>query len=150
MGRDCGDSDIRPRCKGFNSYRFQEDVMRRKRVVRGIRGAITLDRNTKAEITRRTQELLLEMVRANSLKRNDIVSVFFTTTRDINAKFPAYAATGLGWKYVPLLCAHEMNVPGAIKKCIRILIHTYTTKRPQEIKHRYLRKAKTLRPDLVG
>lgn len=121
----------------------------KKQLVRGIRGAITVDKNSKTEITKRTQELLLAMARANSLKPTDIISIFFTTTKDINAKFPAYAATGLGWKYVPLLCAHEMNVPGAIKKCIRILMHAYTTKSPQEIRHKYLRKAKSLRPDLV-
>lgn len=121
----------------------------KKQLVRGIRGAITADKNTKTEITSRTQELLLAMTQANSLKPTDIISIFFTTTRDLNAKFPAYAATGLGWKYVPLLCAHEMNVPGAIKKCIRILMHAYTSRSQKAIRHKYLRKAKALRPDLA-
>lgn len=89
------------------------------------------------------------MVDLNDVKLEDVVSAFFTTTPDLNAEFPAVAARSLGWTAVPMLCGHEMNVPGSLPLCLRVLLHINTEKGVEEIKHVYLRGAKVLRPDLV-
>lgn len=116
--------------------------------VRGIRGATTVDENKSADILRGTRELLALMIRANELKPEDLVSVIFTTTFDLNAEFPALAARQFGWTNVALMCGHEMSVPGALQKCIRILIHWNTEKTADEVVHVYIRGAKSLRPDI--
>jgi chorismate mutase len=85
----------------------------------------------------------------NEIKTEDVVSAFFTTTADLNAEFPAVAARKIGWTMVPMLCGHEMNVPGSLPMCLRVLLHINTNKGVNEIKHVYLRGAKVLRPDLV-
>jgi chorismate mutase len=87
------------------------------------------------------------MIRANGIRSDDVASAHFTTTVDLRATYPALAARQLGWFDAALLCGHEMDVPGSLPRCIRILIHWNTTKTPQEIKHVYLRQAKSLRPD---
>ena len=118
--------------------------------VRGIRGAITVDGNDREAILEGTRELLQAMVDANGVKADDIASCHFTTSPDLNAEFPAEATRRLeGWKYVPLLCGHEMNVPGAMPKCVRILLHVNTDAAPQDIQHVYLRDATRLRTDLA-
>lgn len=117
--------------------------------VRGVRGAITVERNESAEINRATRQLLQEMLAANHIKTEDICSIFFTVTPDLNAAFPAQAARELGWHYVPLFDALEVGVPGALGKCIRVLMHINTTRLQQEIKHIYLGQAVRLRPDLA-
>ena len=117
--------------------------------VRGIRGAITADENTPESINEATTELLLAIMRKNQLVLEDVVSIFFTVTADLNADFPASAARDLGWNMVPLLCATEIDVPGSIGKCIRVLVHVNTTKTQKDIVHCYLREAGNLRPDLV-
>ena len=117
---------------------------------RGIRGATTVDSNTGKDILEAAGELLAEMVRANDVKADDIASVFFTTTPDLNAEFPALAAREMGWNHVALLCGHEMNVPGSLPMCLRILLHVNTEKRAEQIVHIYLRGAKALRPDFQG
>ena len=119
--------------------------------VRGIRGASSVTENTPAEILAATKELLQELVRLNDLTDfSEIVSAVFTTTQDLNACFPAEAARGLGMNQVPLLCASEIAVPGALPRCIRILLHVNTERKQGEMVHVYLREAKKLRPDVCS
>jgi chorismate mutase len=88
------------------------------------------------------------MVRRNGIDRKDVASAIFTTTPDLDAEFPALAARQLGWLDVPLLCGHELGVPGSLPRCVRVLVH-WNTDRPQsEIQHIYIRDAVKLRPDL--
>ena len=114
---------------------------------RGIRGATTVETNDPEAILQATTELLAEMMQANGLEVEDVASAFFTTTRDLNAEFPAVAARGMGWEQVALLCGHEMDVPGSLPMCLRILLHVNTEKEPRQLVHVYLRGAKVLRPD---
>ena len=115
---------------------------------RGIRGATTVEANTREAILAATTELLTEMVRANDVRTEDVASAIFTTSPDLNAEFPAVAARTLGWTHAALLCAHEMNVPGSLSMCLRILLHVNTARGPDEIVHVYLRGARVLRPDI--
>lgn len=117
--------------------------------VRGIRGAITVERNDSKEILEATSILLQTIVERNQLSVEDICSAFFTVTPDLDAEFPAKAARILGWQYVPLMCALELPVEGALAKCIRVLLHVNSTKTPKEIVHVYLKEAAVLRPDLL-
>ena len=114
---------------------------------RGIRGATTVDLNTPEAILEATTELLAEMMRANDLVIDDVASAYFTTTRDLNAEFPAVAANKLGWTDVALLCGHEMEIPGSLPMCLRILLHVNTEKAARDLTHVYLRGATVLRPD---
>jgi len=118
-------------------------------VSRGIRGAITVERNSAGEIVTATRELLEAIIRENELDPEDITSAFFTVTQDLNAEFPATAAREMGWKYVPLLCATEIDVPGRLEKCIRILVHVNTSKSQRDLKHIYMKEAVKLRLDLL-
>jgi chorismate mutase len=115
---------------------------------RGVRGATTLEENNREEILQATRQLLALMLRQNEIDPVDIASIFFTTTTDITAEFPALAARQLGLENVPLLCGHEITVPGGLPRCIRILIHWNTEKNQAEIRHVYVREATRLRPDL--
>lgn len=118
--------------------------------VRGIRGATTADENSAAAIFTATEELLRAMVELNDVDPDEVASAFFTTTPDLNAAFPAYAARQLGWLTVPLICGHEMGVPGDVPLCIRVMLH-YNTDKPQAaMHHAYLRGAVALRRDLVA
>ncbi len=119
------------------------------RVFRGIRGAITVDADDGDAITRATERLLNEIVRRNEIELEDIASVLFTLTPDLHAAFPALAARDMGWVTVPMLHAVEIAVPGALGKCIRVLMHVNTTRTAAEIEHVYLDGARALRPDLV-
>ncbi len=121
-----------------------------KEKIRGIRGAIQIGENSKGEIMEKTKELIREIMRKNKVTEEDIVSVFFTVTKDINSEFPAYALREMGLRFVPALCATEIDVPGAMKRVIRVLIHVYTELSQQEIKHPYIGNTKILRPDLSG
>ncbi|MBX5445019.1 chorismate mutase [Sphaerobacter sp.] len=114
---------------------------------RGIRGATTAERNTAEDILEATRELLATMIEANDIAAEDVASIIFTTTPDLNATFPAIAARDYGWDTVPLLCTHEMDVPGALDHVVRILMHVNTEKSPSEIRHVYLRRARELRPE---
>ena len=118
-------------------------------LVRGIRGAITADSNIKEEIIEKTKELLIALKKENDFKIEDITSIFFSVTSDLNVAFPAQAARELGWNRVPLFDMQEIEVPGSLPKCIRILIQINCRKSQTEIKHCYLRGAETLRKDLV-
>ncbi len=118
-------------------------------LVRGIRGAVTADSNKKEEIIEKTKELLIALKKENDFKIEDIVNILFSVTSDLNAAFPAPAARELGWNRVPLLDMQEIEVPGSLPKCIRVLIQINCQKSQTEIKHCYLRGAETLRKDLV-
>jgi chorismate mutase len=118
-------------------------------LVRGIRGAITVESNTKEEIIEKTKELLTALKKENDFKIKDIVSILFSVTPDLNAAFPARAARELGWDGVPLFDMQEIDVPGSLPGCIRVLIQINCQKNQTEMKHCYLRGAETLRKDLV-
>jgi chorismate mutase len=114
---------------------------------RGIRGAITVPENKKEAIRAATKELLQKMIRINDVKISDIACILFTTTSDLNAAFPAAAARELGWNQVPLLCGHEMNVPGSLPSCLRVLVLYNTDKKNEDMVHVYLGGAVTLRDE---
>jgi chorismate mutase len=115
---------------------------------RGIRGAITVGSNTKASITSASRQLLTAMVDANGVSISDIAGIWFSTTFDLNAEFPAVAARELGWGKTALMCGHEMNVPGSLGSCLRIMMLVNTEKKDTEIIHVYLEGAKVLRADI--
>jgi chorismate mutase len=119
-------------------------------LVRGVRGATTVEANSVEAILEATRELLAAMLKANETDVEYIASAFFSTTVDLNAEFPAVAARDLGWKNVALMCGHEMNKPGGLPMCLRILLHVNTDKAARDIKHIYLRGARVLRPDIEG
>ena len=115
---------------------------------RGVRGATTVTANTRDEILTATRQLIALMIRRNGIERTDVASAIFTTTPDLDAEFPALAARQLGWLDVPLLCGHEMSIPGSLPRCIRVLVHWNTDLAQSEIQHIYVRDAVRLRPDL--
>jgi len=114
---------------------------------RGIRGATTAIANTAEDILEVTHEMMRALIALNDLVPDDVASAHFTTTPDLNATFPALAAREIGWLEVPLMCSHEMNVPAALQKCVRVMLHVNTTKSASEIKHVYLKGACQLRPE---
>jgi len=114
---------------------------------RGIRGATTVEQNTVEEILGATNELLAALVDANDIEMENVASVIFTTTPDLDAAFPAVAARSFGWDQIALMCMHEIGVPGSLERVVRVLIHYNTEKSLQEIHHVYLRRAVDLRPD---
>ncbi len=116
-------------------------------VCRGIRGATTATANTAEDILEATQELVMALIDLNEIASEDIASAIFTTTTDLTAMFPAMAARSFGWTDVPMMCAHEMAVPGALTKAVRVLVHVNTAKTPDEIRHVYLKDARQLRPE---
>ena len=112
---------------------------------RGIRGAVTVPANNKESIIAATKELLEKMVQTNNIEMGEIAAIFFTTTSDLNAEFPATATRELGWpQQLALLCGHEMNVPNSLPLCLRILMLVNTEKTAEEIVHVYLGEAKNL------
>jgi chorismate mutase len=111
----------------------------------GIRGATTVDRNTRDDILAAGKELLQKMIDANGIMPESVACAIFTTTQDLDAEFPAAAARQLGWSHTALLCAQEMNVPGSLQKCLRILILYNTEKSAEEIVHVYIKGATTLK-----
>jgi chorismate mutase len=116
--------------------------------VRALRGATTVDTDTPAAITERTNELLLAVLERNDATLDDLISVLFTATPDLTSMFPASAARGIGFGSIPLLCATEINVVGATPKCIRVLLHLTTERTVAELHHIYLHGASQLRDDL--
>jgi chorismate mutase len=119
------------------------------RFFRGVRGAITADADDTPSIARATKRLLGEITRRNLIELDDIASVLFTVTPDLRACFPALAAREMGWLHVPMLHALEIDVPGALGRCIRVLMHVNTARTAREIEHVYLDGAMALRPDLL-
>ncbi|MFN8109794.1 MAG: chorismate mutase [Thermoleophilia bacterium] len=115
--------------------------------VRAVRGAITVERDTAEQIREATTELLHVMMERNALSADEFISLFFTLTPDLGAEFPAVAARHMGLSGVPLLCAGEIDVPGAMPRCIRVMAHCHMpAQRP--VRHVYLREARQLRMDL--
>ncbi|OLC02292.1 MAG: chorismate mutase [Gemmatimonadetes bacterium 13_1_40CM_4_69_8] len=117
------------------------------KTLRGLRGATTAAANTSDAILDATAELLRALQDANGFKPEDVESAIFTSSPDLTAEYPARAARGLGWLDVPLLGAAEVAVPDGLSRCIRVLLHFYTTKPQRELKHTYLRGAAKLRLD---
>ena len=115
---------------------------------RGVRGATTVEANTAEAILTATGELLRAVIDANGIEEDDVASLIFTTTPDLDAVYPAKAARDLGWTQVALMGCQEMNVPGGLPCCIRVLIHWNTTKANHELRHVFLHGAAALRPDL--
>ena len=115
--------------------------------LRGIRGATTVNSNTRETILTATRELLQALVLANQLDAADIASVYFTVTADLDAAFPARAARELGWSDTALLDALAPPIPGDLPRCIRVLIHWNTERTQRDITHVYLHGASGLRPD---
>ena len=110
-----------------------------------IRGATTAQSNTKDSIVKATSEMLEELVSSNDLNVEDIISAFFTTTRDLNTQFPAVAARKIGWEYVALMCSHEMFIDDAQPMCIRVMVHVNSEKDVKSINNVYLNDAINLR-----
>jgi chorismate mutase len=117
--------------------------------IRGIRGATTVEANTREAILEAAGELLGEIIRANAIDPDDVASAYFTTTTDLNAEFPAVVARrDFGWTNIALMCGHEIDVPGSLRMCLRIMLHVNTKTPQSKVCHVYLRGAKALRPDL--
>ena len=112
---------------------------------RGVRGATTVTANTKEAVTEATREVIERIIEANGIVAEDVAYALFTTTRDVNAEFPAVAARLMGWDRVALMCGHEMDVPDATKGVVRVMVLWNTDKRQDEIVNVYLRGAAHLR-----
>src|SRR5262249_11643326 len=113
----------------------------------GVRGATTLDRNDAAAVVERTGELLRLLVESNGILPEDVASVLFTVTEDVDAEFPAVAVRAMkGWEEVPLLCSREIPVSKALGRSIRVLLLWNTSRSQSEVRHAYVRGARTLRP----
>ena len=117
-------------------------------MVRGIRGAIT-STNTVEDISNDSVELINRIMSENNITEDDIASVIFTMTNDLNAVYPAKAVREHGFKYVPFMCYQELDVENSLKNCIRVLVNVNTEKKSDEIHHIYLKGARVLRPDLL-
>lgn len=118
-------------------------------MLRGLRGATTIEENTELEIVDATEKLMRELITINEVMAENVASVFLSVTEDIDAAFPAKALRRLeGWTHVPVMCMREIPVANSLKKCIRVMVHMNTDKKQTEIKHVYLEKALILRPDL--
>jgi chorismate mutase len=119
-------------------------------MIRGIRGATTVTEDSAAQVLAETEKLVLAMAKENDVKPEDVASVVVSTTTDIASAFPAKAVRSIPeWTYVPVMCTHEMDVPGAMPLCIRVLMHVNTEKSQRDILHVYLNDAVKLRPDLL-
>jgi chorismate mutase len=117
--------------------------------LRALRGAITVEANEADAILSATEELVSTVMERNALEPEQMVSCIFTATDDLDAEFPAVAARNLGLSSVPLLCTREIDVPGALPRVIRLLLHCYADP-DTDAKHVYLREAESLRRDLGG
>lgn len=117
--------------------------------VRAVRGAVQVASNDRAEILEATTELVTEVMTRNELGTDDVISVLFTATTDLTAEFPALAARKLGFQDVPLLCASEISVPGAMPRVVRLMMHIETDKLRSQMQHVYLRGAAALRLDIA-
>lgn len=113
-----------------------------------IRGAITLNENSKAEILNSTEKLLIEIEEKNKIDREKVVAILFSATRDLNAAYPARAARNLGYNKASLMCFNEMDVIGSLQKCIRVMVLYNSNLKQEDVRHVYQGEAKALRPDL--
>lgn len=116
--------------------------------LRALRGAVTVDANDGEAIVAATEELLQEMISRNGVDGDDLVSMIFTATPDLDAEFPALGARRLGLAHVPLLCSVELDVAGALPRVVRVLMHLYSERAAADLQHVYLREARELRADL--
>ncbi len=116
--------------------------------VRAIRGATCLSADDKAEMSEAVAELLVEMLERNGITQKDVISVLLTSTPDLVCGFPATAARDVGFHEVPLICAQEIPVEGALERTVRVMMHVETDTRRSEIEHVFLRGAQVLREDL--
>lgn len=116
--------------------------------IRALRGATTIDVDTEEEVMAHTKELLAEMLTRNEIFKEDLISIFFTATRDIHSAFPAAAARAIGLGDVPLMCAGELEITNATPLCVRVMMHLDSSLERSELRHVYLRGAKGLRDDL--
>lgn len=116
--------------------------------VRALRGATTLDDDSREQVMDRTARLITTMLDRNDVSKADLISIVFTATDDIRSEFPAAAARQIGISDIPLLCARELHVEGAVERCVRVLMHLYTEKDPATLRHVYLEGAVPLRTDL--
>jgi chorismate mutase len=116
--------------------------------VRAARGAIRVAEDATGSVLSGTERLLAAMLERNGVAGGDIVSVFFTATDDLRSAFPAEAARRMGLGHVPLLCAREIPVEGAMPMVVRVLMHFYTDRPPDRVAHIYLDGAESLRDDL--
>ncbi|RKD34523.1 chorismate mutase [Thermohalobacter berrensis] len=114
-----------------------------------VRGAITVEKNTKEDIVKSTEELLNELLIKNNIHNESVISIIFSSTKDLNKEYPAFAARKLGFVKCGLMCFQEMEVENSLKKCIRVLILFNSNKKQSEIRHVYLKDAIKLRPDLL-
>jgi chorismate mutase len=122
----------------------------RPRGVRAVRGATTVFADDPEQIRAAVSELLEHLLDENDIVPADIISAVFTATPDLVSEFPAHAARLIGWTDIPLLCAQELPVAGALTRCIRVLVHAETRRTRAEIRHVYLRDAILLRSDLLS
>lgn len=121
----------------------------RRMMIRGIRGATTVEQDTDKDITAKTTQLIGEMITENDIKPEQVVQILISATSDIHAAFPAKVVrTFDGWQHVPVMCMQEMDVEHGLKKCIRVMMTVQTEKRQDEVHHIYLENAVSLRPDL--
>ncbi|MFC4585632.1 chorismate mutase [Sphaerisporangium corydalis] len=118
-------------------------------MVRAIRGATQIDSNDREAILAGVTELVGEVMERNRLTTDDVISVIFTSTPDLTAEFPALAARKLGFHDVPLICASEIDVPGALPRVVRLMAHVDTDRPRQDVHHVYLRGAAALRVDIA-
>lgn len=119
-------------------------------MMRGIRGAITVSEDHPDEILKETRKLVLEMADQNQVDPEFVASVVISTTTDISSAFPAKAVRTIeNWTFVPVICTHEMDVPGSMPLCIRVMMHVNTTVGQKDIHHVYMNDAVKLRPDLL-
>ena len=119
-------------------------------MIRGMRGAITIEKDEPQLIWDETVKLVQAIVAANNVEPEHIASIIISTTPDITAAFPARSVRMMdGWEYVPVMCTHEMNVEGALPLCIRVMLHVETPIAQRDIQHIYLNDAVKLRPDLA-
>lgn len=114
---------------------------------RGIRGATTVEANTREAILAAAHELVTAIIGANQLAQDDVGGIFFTVTADLDAEYPAVAVRQLGWTDAAIMCGHEMAVPGSLPMCLRVMVLWNTTRPANAVRHVYLRGAQSLRPD---
>ncbi len=117
-------------------------------MIRGVRGAIQVSINEKQAIVAAAEELMLALIDSNQIQRENVSTVFFTVTPDLNAAFPAAVRTKLGWELVPFLCGQEIPVEGALERVLRVLVLFETNAAQEDVRHQYLGNAASLRPDL--
>jgi chorismate mutase len=120
-------------------------------VIRGVRGATTVEGNQEHVIIAETEKLLKEMISKNNINPEEVASIFISVTEDLDQVFPAKALRMFeGWTHVPVMCMREIPVPGSLAMCIRVMMHVNTAKNQKDIHHIYLERAVQLRPDLIN